>query len=719
MSQSKKRKLQDCEFHSEDNVANEVEECDTPKSSKRLEKEKEYQKYFTIEPAGKNMKIGVCKECAPTRGRVEVKMKDSNTIGLLRHLQNHHSRVYEALFGKPTAKSVLKFNAPNQKSLDSFVMVNENQFCSKTSNLCSYFFQGKKVEGNWGRRTAVWVAYKRLPISFFDDEVTQKFFGLLNPSVAMPKKNPMRHLIIREFENMQKDVQLLLQNVTSRISFTVDGWTAPNSRSCYGVTAHFLNHIWNPIAFALDLIPSQGQHKGRDIAKVFFECIKFYGIHEKIGGITLDNAASNTTFIKELGTLLMAENIEFNTEDQHFFCFAHVLNLAVQDLFTAINVDCPESIIFFEEEKGENDSQDIEEEEEEEEEKNEGLTSIGLIISKIRKTFRKIKNTEDLLSKLEIWCSASEIKFLKPKIDVKTRWNSTSIMIDLAFRLRVALMPMWTNIAPLKKFKISSSEWQILEFIRQFLQHFTYLTNLLSAEKKTTLPVLVVAINMLLDKIEKIISEVENLNYSDEQVLLMNGLRDCRDKILKHYDKTNWIYCVAMILDPRHKYGGFDTTEWGRSLKDRSIKAFRKLYKEKYYTSGTQQSDRNEKKNADLFEFEEMLSSIYVQEKSTESWDAEIDDYISTPRATFSENILSWWKTNEKKYLFLSQMAKDILGIQATSVPVERFFSIGSQVMTDRRTRLKDDAFRALMCINSWTKSEVKSSICQCPELFV
>lgn len=62
-------------------------------------------------------------------------------------------------------------------------------------------------------------------------------------------------------------------------------------------------------------------------------------------------------------------------------------------------------------------------------------------------------------------------------------------------------------------------------------------------------------------------------------------------------------------------------------------------------------------------------------------------------------------------------MARDILGITATSVPVERFFSIGPQVMTDRRTRMKDDIFKAAMCMNSWSKSAAKSEICKCPEL--
>jgi len=53
---------------------------------------------------------------------------------------------------------------------------------------------------------------------------------------------------------------------------------------------------------------------------------------------------------------------------------------------------------------------------------------------------------------------------------------------------------------------------------------------------------------------------------------LIFALQSARDKILKHYKKSNWIYCVSLILDPRHKIEAFDKTAWGRDLKDLSDK---------------------------------------------------------------------------------------------------------------------------------------------------
>lgn len=206
----------------------------------------------------------------------------------------------------------------------------------------------------------------------------------------------------------------------SKISFGVDGWRAPNFCSYYGVTAHFLDDEWNLISFALDLIPSEGQHAGLDIARLFLECVKFDGIQRKIGGISLDNASANTTFIRELCYLLASEKIEFNVDDQHFRCLAHVLNLAIQDLFKAMNVICPENCVLSDV-SPETEVEDFENHRDDDEEGEENLHSIALIINKVRKTFKRIRRSEDLMKKLNDRCGANEIKFLEPKIDVKTR----------------------------------------------------------------------------------------------------------------------------------------------------------------------------------------------------------------------------------------------------------------------------------------------------------
>lgn len=69
----------------------------------------------------------------------------------------------------------------------------------------------------------------------------------------------------------------------------------------------------------------------------------------------------------------------------------------------------------------------------------------------------------------------------------------------------------------------------------------------------------------------------------------------------------------------------------------------------------------------------------------------ELDRYLDitkTPIAIRNTDPLVWWKTREKEFLFLSQLARKYLSIPATSVPSERLFSDAGNTISAKRTSL-------------------------------
>jgi hypothetical protein len=56
---------------------------------------------------------------------------------------------------------------------------------------------------------------------------------------------------------------------------------------------------------------------------------------------------------------------------------------------------------------------------------------------------------------------------------------------------------------------------------------------------------------------------------------------------------------------------------------------------------------------------------------------------------------LAWWKANENTFPKLSKIALRYLSIPASSATVERIFSRAGNVMTPKRTRIKNDIFEA------------------------
>lgn len=86
-----------------------------------------------------------------------------------------------------------------------------------------------------------WMANKKLPLSFFDDDETQNFFHILNPSISVPRRNDAR---MEHFRMQRTKVKEILNNNCSKFSFTVDGWTSMNFKSYYDVIIHFIDGNW-------------------------------------------------------------------------------------------------------------------------------------------------------------------------------------------------------------------------------------------------------------------------------------------------------------------------------------------------------------------------------------------------------------------------------------------------------------------------------------------
>ena len=564
------------------------------------------------------------------------------------------------------------------------------------------------IEVNYDRIRVCWMALKNLPLNFFNDKETQNFFSLLNDKIKMPNRNKAADMLIKEFDVMQNNVKKILNNNKSKFAFTVDGWSAKTRKSYYGITIHFIDDDWILRSIALDLKPARGKHAGSDIAQIFHNVTEFYEISEKIVGITLDNVSANTTFIEELEKILKSKSIEFDKEDQHFRCLAHIINLGVQDLLQLLEIDLENHDIL--------DNDDSESSDDDEDEINLDDNRILNIVKKIRFLSKKIKNSETLFNKLKSCCDIKDIKFKKPMIDSKTRWNSTYEMIKIALDLKKALILLCNDDGlDLRSCQLNSQEWNLVQDMVDYLKDFKIVTEKISGEQYVTLPSSVIAINCLLDKLEKdsfSLDHKDNRDPVDETII--KAFQMGRDKILKHYNKFNWIYCVSLVLDPRIKADGLNLTSWGVEMKDQTIGKLKSLYKDyykKYAVDTTEEPLKKKRRHNGESSLD--FNVLFANEDSFSDSDLELDNYLNSPRSQPNIDILQWWKTHQKVYPILSLIARDILCVSATSVPAERMFSEAAQVVTKLRTLLNDDKITALICINLWMKSSLKKFICE------
>ena len=75
----------------------------------------------------------------------------------------------------------------------------------------------------------------------------------------------------------------------------------------------------------------------------------------------------------------------------------------------------------------------------------------------------------------------------------------------------------------------------------------------------------------------------------------------------------------------------------------------------------------------------------------------EIDQYLNHPQLDISGDPLEWWKSESVRYPILAKLARKYLCLCATSVPSERVFSCGGNIVTDKTTCLKIERVDSLV----------------------
>lgn len=116
--------------------------------------------------------------------------------------------------------------------------------------------------------------------------------------------------------------------------------------------------------------------------------------------------------------------------------------------------------------------------------------------------------------------------------------------------------------------------------------------------------------------------------------------------------------------------------------------------------------------------------------RGTESHNEEFEEWEdnlsqSIPRSSLQEvleyqsdisakidDVLLWWEQNSLRFPLLSQLAKKILGIPASSASSERCFSTAGRIIEKRRTNLKGDTVDSLIFLHDHYKKQQLAGAC-------
>jgi hypothetical protein len=303
------------------------------------------------------------------------------------------------------------------------------------------------------------------------------------------------------------------------------------------------------------------------------------------------------------------------------------------------------------------------------------------------------------------------------QLDVSTRWNSTYLMLRDALhykaafiRLKTANRQKYNNICP------SDSEWAMAVKVFQCLQSFYDLTELLSGTSYPTANIFYrgfCEIKELLDKW-----------CVDEDLTIRTMAISMSDKFEKYWSCSSLSLALACFLDPRYKkklvefymrkfYGDYYQVRL-----DELVGAMKNLFL--FYASSKPSASNNDmnanqhvsptehlatKKNVELDAF------LYDDVRPGTNYLNELDKYMAEPLLKQDPfDILAFWKNNTDKYPILSQIARDVMSIQVSTVASESAFSAAGRVVDPYRNRLDSEMVQALICTKDWIRASRKGT---------
>ncbi|CAB5356115.1 unnamed protein product [Rhizophagus irregularis] len=168
-------------------------------------------------------------------------------------------------------------------------------------------------------------------------------------------------------------------------------------------------------------------------------------------------------------------------------------------------------------------------------------------------------------------------------------------------------------------------------------------------------------INLAAQQVLTTLKATDNDESSNEEVgslIVKEAAINAINKLKIYYNKTDsTLYAVSLILDPRLKVEYMKDNEWETQWVDRTKKTVSELYMTLYAPQETQNTN--------------------IEYNSS---DEDLVSHISKRRRIESRH--------EEEYPNLSNMAKDYLGVPATSAPSERIFSSAADVITYDRASL-------------------------------
>lgn len=130
-----------------------------------------------------------------------------------------------------------------------------------------------------------------LPFRLLESEEFRDVVQLLNSNAKLVMADQFKKGIMEKFKEKKLEMTATLASIDSRISFTMDVWTAPNDLAFMAITGHWISLDFKPQSVLMDFVQLLECHTGKYIEEAFTKSLQDYRVLEC--GITVRSLTRN------------------------------------------------------------------------------------------------------------------------------------------------------------------------------------------------------------------------------------------------------------------------------------------------------------------------------------------------------------------------------------------------------------------------------------------
>ncbi|KAJ5413633.1 hypothetical protein N7509_000260 [Penicillium cosmopolitanum] len=548
----------------------------------------------------------------------------------------------------------------------------------------------------WIERILIFLSSLQLPFQLVEHPQFRALVETIRLAPSMPEI-PTSITIRRRLQVIVKERQQgLLQTLPEggKLSIALDSWTSPFRQAFMAVTGYFIEHDWNYREILLGFEPVHGSHTGINLGAVLFPLLQKHGIEDRVLIVATDNASNNSTLVESLKGSIQGLKLPSNIPIIRMPCIAHVIQLSLKELLGQMEANP----------KNEREEMDF---------------TGGTVSS--RRENHEIIYTLNKVRKLAVHINRSPqrrehflgLQTKEPKLvpmqDVKTRWNSTFLMLRRAKRLQ-STFDEFCRVYNHVDLQLSEEEWRQVEYLLSITQPFFSFTNEVSKSKDITIHTVFGIYNALFAHLEKSKRQLvrKKVNW---KTAMLKELVYARKKLSQYRRATDDVgddlYQIATIMAPQNKIEFFQKPEWEPKWAPRYRKSLEKYlipYEKRYLES---QPMRDSVPSAAQVSNLELMVSTAQSSESQTSVDDELRRYLGSSTRLINPRL--FWKDHENELPILASLARDVLSTPASGAGVERLFNCARDICHFRRGSLKPKPIQDLMMMMCTTRFDVES----------